>query len=602
MRNQSIKRVFLASLLMLATILALSAPSAAQQTPPEIVPDPDQTLRAATPVENARFGDAIDIDGDTMVVGSGQEDFVGAVYVFTRTGDGWTQQQQLPAPRPATETLFGTSVAIDGDTLVAASDGATYVFTRTNETWTQQQRLANVGVITTDPNGFTDIRDSVGVEDDTIVATSSDIGPSGGVAVLTRTGTTWTRQQDLSAATANGRFGLSVAIDDGTIVTTESRGLGLRGDTLHVFVPSGNQWELQAELDAFEPDDRGIGVNVVTEFQAITESLAISGNTIVLGAALDDGPGTDHGAVYVFTRNGTSWDGPERITSSIPQDNGFFGISVDADDDTIVVGASSTDHQFGSGLVNAFTPSGTTWVPSTEFSVDQPESAGLGFSVAIDGDAVASGAVGDSTPSIAFAGAVHVFTFDDGVPRCNGLEITVDLAAGDLPTSGDDVILGTEGPDVINAGDGADVICGEGGDDVINAGNGPDIVFGGNGADTIQAGQGRDTVFGERGADFISGGKGKDTLDGGAGNDDIRGNEGTDTINGGAGNDELRGGQKADILNGNLGDDNLVGGTRPDILNGGIGLDTYNGGSGNDTCQADPNRLTEQTTNCEVLS
>ena len=64
-----------------------------------------------------------------------------------------------------------------------------------------------------------------------------------------------------------------------------------------------------------------------------------------------------------------------------------------------------------------------------------------------------------------------------------GIEVTVDIAAGDRPNEGDDVILGTEGADAINALGGRDVICGLGGDDLINAGDGADIVFGGDGDD-----------------------------------------------------------------------------------------------------------------------
>ena len=44
--------------------------------------------------------------------------------------------------------------------------------------------------------------------------------------------------------------------------------------------------------------------------------------------------------------------------------------------------------------------------------------------------------------------------------QCNGLFVTTDISAGDVPTSGDDVILGTPTADIINALDGNDTICG----------------------------------------------------------------------------------------------------------------------------------------------
>ena len=206
----------------------------------------------------------------------------------------------------------------------------------------------------------------------------------------------------------------------------------------------------------------------------------------------------------------------------------------------------------------------------------------------------------------------------DVTASCDGQTATVNLANGDLPTDGDDVIVGTNGGDVINAGAGNDLICSNGGDDVINAGDGADIIFAGDGNDIIRAGdgpdivragdgddevfggQGRDELRGESGDDFISGGKGKDLLVGGIGNDDLRGNQGTDDLRGGADNDTLRGGQKADSIQGNGGDDTLIGGTRPDLLDGNRGTDTYIGGGGADTCIPDRDGLAEQTTSCEL--
>ena len=63
------------------------------------------------------------------------------------------------------------------------------------------------------------------------------------------------------------------------------------------------------------------------------------------------------------------------------------------------------------------------------------------------------------------------------VNTCNGLPVTVDLSAGQSPTSNDDVILGTSGSDTINALAGNDTICGLGGADVINAGGGNCLLY-----------------------------------------------------------------------------------------------------------------------------
>lgn len=169
-----------------------------------------------------------------------------------------------------------------------------------------------------------------------------------------------------------------------------------------------------------------------------------------------------------------------------------------------------------------------------------------------------------------------------GQTSCAGLAVTVNMSAGQTPTNGDDVILGTAGADVIVALGGNDTICGLGGDDAINAGPGDDVV---------RAGDGNDTVFGLDGNDEINGDAGNDNIIAGAGDDTVNGLTGSDTINGGPGNDNLYGaadddiifGQDgADTINGNGGDDQITGADGADNIHGGPGDDIISAGPGND--------------------
>lgn len=191
-------------------------------------------------------------------------------------------------------------------------------------------------------------------------------------------------------------------------------------------------------------------------------------------------------------------------------------------------------------------------------------------------------------------GASEITVTVPGAPPvlCNGQEITVNLGAGEMPTDGDDVILGTNEDDVINAGAGNDTVCALKGDDVIDAGVGADTVLGGSGSDTIRGDRGNDTLKGGGGADFIFAGRGNDTLRGGQGGDDLRGGNGADDLRGGKGADDLRGGNGADGLRGGNGDDDLRGGT---------GLDEHNGGGGSDRCKEDPDGLVEIAASCETI-
>lgn len=183
---------------------------------------------------------------------------------------------------------------------------------------------------------------------------------------------------------------------------------------------------------------------------------------------------------------------------------------------------------------------------------------------------------------------------------CNGLEVTVDLALGELPTEGDDVIIGTSGDDVINGLGGRDVICGLQGNDTIDGGDGFDVILAGFGDDIVFGGGGNDLLVGSRGIDTISGGNGNDRIRGGDGNDVLHGENGNDLIRGGNGNDTITGGIGADDLHGNLGRDTISGESGNDILRGGAWLDRMDGGDGNDGCTlTDPSGLVEVRINCE---
>ena len=183
-----------------------------------------------------------------------------------------------------------------------------------------------------------------------------------------------------------------------------------------------------------------------------------------------------------------------------------------------------------------------------------------------------------------------------GLNECNGLQVTVDLSLGQVPTSGDDVILGTALSDLIKGLGGNDTICGMGGPDEIFGGGGADTILGGDGADMISGQGGDDILSGENGADRINGGVGADQIFGGNGNDDLRGQGGNDTLEGEAGIDQFFGGSGQDtihtgvggnagttqIVQGQSGPDIIFGSPQDDILDGGLGQDELYGNAGND--------------------
>ena len=160
---------------------------------------------------------------------------------------------------------------------------------------------------------------------------------------------------------------------------------------------------------------------------------------------------------------------------------------------------------------------------------------------------------------------------------CGGKKVTK------MGTPGDDRIKGTNGPDVVEAGEGHDTIRGRGGNDFICTGDGDDTVNGGPGNDRIFGEDGNDSIDGDAGNEFISGGPEKDFLNedlgdgrvvGGEGDDEIMGYDGIDTGIGGPGDDTIRAG---------IGFDTLIGGAGDDLLEPEKGQDIADGGPGSDT-------------------
>ena len=120
---------------------------------------------------------------------------------------------------------------------------------------------------------------------------------------------------------------------------------GANSGSAYVFTRSGGVWTQQAKLtatDAAPADQFGIAVSV-------------SGDTAVVGAYFDDDAGIDAGSVYVFTRTSGIWTQHVKFTAAdaAPGDN--LGGSVAVSGDTVVVGASANDDAgLSSGSAHVF--------------------------------------------------------------------------------------------------------------------------------------------------------------------------------------------------------------------------------------------------------
>lgn len=77
-------------------------------------------------------------------------------------------------------------------------------------------------------------------------------------------------------------------------------------------------------------------------------SVAISGDTAVIGADDDDDAGSSSGSAYVFIRSGTTWSEQTKLIASDGVSGDRFGWSVALAVDTAVIGAEGYDSGTGS--------------------------------------------------------------------------------------------------------------------------------------------------------------------------------------------------------------------------------------------------------------
>jgi len=312
-------------------------------------------LMASDAQANDQFGNSVAVSGDTAVIGAYGEDtggsYAGAAYVFTRSGGSWIQQAKLMASDAQTYDYFGVSVAVSGDTAVigayseatgGSGAGAAYVFTRSGGAWVEQAKLMASDAQSSDQFGY-----SVAVSGDTAVigAYGEDTGGSGAGAayVFTRSGGAWVEQAKLMASDAQSSdlFGRSVAVSGDTAVIGAHRETtgGSNAGAAYVFTRTGGSWTQQAKLmasDAQASDYFGV-------------SVAVSGDTAVIGAHREATGGSNAGAAYVFTRTGGSWTQQAKLMASDAQESDQFGYSVSVSGDTAVIGA----HREATGGSNA---------------------------------------------------------------------------------------------------------------------------------------------------------------------------------------------------------------------------------------------------------
>ena len=328
----------------------------------------------------------------------------------------WTFEQKLVGSGSTGGQEAGRAVQLDGDNVIVGAaktnvggtvQGAAWVWTRSGTTWTEQQKLTASDAATDDRFGG-----SMGVAmsgDWAIVGAERDDDGgtnSGSVYFFNRSGTTWSQNQKIAGVLAGEALGAAVEMDG----TTAAAGAGYNTSVagrVDVYTESAGTWSVQQAITM----PSGVGND------RFGTAVGLDGDRLIVGAHGDHiGAVQDCGSAFIYERSGTTWTNVAMLTAPTPETLANFGYDVDISGDYAIVGAW-VDDAYGtdSGEAYIYKRDGAgTWSHMQTITGSDTAAGDLfGNRVGIDGTVAAVGAWKE-TGAATMTGAGFIFELQGG--------------------------------------------------------------------------------------------------------------------------------------------------------------------------------------------
>lgn len=310
---------------------------------------------------------ALSADGNTALVGGHNDNSnAGAAWVWTRSGGVWTQQGAKLVGSSAVGGFvsqgFSVSLSGDGNTAVVGGPdddgyiGAVWVWTRSGGIWTQQgTKLVGSGAVGAARQGYSV---SLSGDGNTVIVGGYGDGFNGVVGaawVWTRSGGVWTQQgtklvgSGVALGAASQGDAVSLSEDGNTAIVGGYQDNGQTG-AAWVWMRSGGVWTQQGTKLV------STGASGNAE-QGWSVSLSGDGNTAIIGGVGDNGGNADHGGVgatWVWTRSGGIWtqQGSKLVGSgTVGYALQGYSVSLSADGNTAIIGGPGDNNTAGAAWV-----------------------------------------------------------------------------------------------------------------------------------------------------------------------------------------------------------------------------------------------------------
>lgn len=345
------------SVVVSATVRVLPVNDVPSSRPDPALMGAAQLIRPAGLQGGDRFGERMAVDGGVFVVGTPWvAGDAGAVHVYDQIGSEWNERSKLTLPAAAGATKFGFAVDLAGDTLVVGAPdaehlstphtGLVYVYTRSSTGWSLDATLAPPATY-----GGAHFGSALSVDRDRIIVGAPDAS-SGAVCVFERVADSWVNTHEITPDDPNASgFGEQlVASGDQLVVGAPETTVGstVWAGAAFAYKFDGSVWQPDGSFPSTNPRYRG----------RFGSALALDGGRLAVAHT----QWVYGGTVHMYSRDATgTWREDARLSSpSPPYHDGGFGSSVALEGERLMVGGYADGPGY-TGVVREYSWQGSTW-------------------------------------------------------------------------------------------------------------------------------------------------------------------------------------------------------------------------------------------------